>query len=453
MLSEAVISFEKVNKQYAVGMPHLFGDKHLFHAVQNISFRLKKGSTLGIIGPNGSGKSTILKLLAGVTYPDAGTITVNGRIAPLIELGAGFHPELTGRENIYLNGTLLGLKKKQIDSLFEQIVDFAGIKEFIDIPVKKYSSGMFVKLGFSLSTHTDPDILLVDEVLAVGDEGFQRKCIEKFVDFKKAGKTIVVVSHDLGLISSLCDEAMLLSGGEIVEYGSTDSAISHYLQMVLGDDKGSAVIKTGAMNFIFNNGRAAIFWNGKELTKKWGIYTSILMSKSKDMPRIWQDSTRAIWTCSRLDDKRLMCRGEFISAPMSQEWNIRLPNDNKIEMTVTLKTYDSIFCERRQTNVMLSEKYTVWKEGCRNGMFPEKFTARDYHNWDILHAAESAAIQVESVETLPSVEFLSYNKTLAAVVNSNFFFGGRVLMHLDTKENELSHGEYEYFRGEITINA
>src|SRR3954453_574262 len=177
-----------------------------FWALRDVDVQIEAGKTFGLIGHNGSGKSTLLKCLAGILVPDSGSIRTQGKVSALLELGAGFHPELSGRDNVYLNGSILGLSKKQIDAQFDQIVDFAGLEQFIDTPVKNYSSGMYVRLGFSVAINVDPEILMVDEVLAVGDEQFQRRCAEKFAEFKEDGKTIVLVSHALGTMRTMCDE-------------------------------------------------------------------------------------------------------------------------------------------------------------------------------------------------------------------------------------------------------
>ena len=174
-----------------------------FPALTDVSFSVPKGSTFGVIGRNGSGKSTALKLVAGITKPTSGTVRVDGRISALIELGAGFHPEISGRENVFINGIMLGLTKRQIHERFDDIVDFAELREFIDAPVKTYSSGMYMRLGFAVAIHVDPDVLLVDEVLAVGDEGFTHKCLDKFAEFRRRGKTILLVTHSLGLVETL----------------------------------------------------------------------------------------------------------------------------------------------------------------------------------------------------------------------------------------------------------
>ncbi len=203
-----------------------------FWAVDDVSFEVYPGETFGIIGENGSGKSTLLKCMARILRPNKGSVAVRGKLVALLELGAGFHQELSGRENIYLNGSILGLSKKEIDASFDHIVDFAGLGRFIDTPVKNYSSGMYVRLGFSVAINVNPDVLLVDEVLSVGDETFQRRCAEKFGEMQRDGKTIVVVSHALGQLRSLCDRLAWLRHGELAGIGPTKDVIDQYLGTV-----------------------------------------------------------------------------------------------------------------------------------------------------------------------------------------------------------------------------
>jgi len=201
-----------------------------FWAVDDISFKLKRGETLGIIGPNGSGKTTILKMLNGILTPDKGEIKIKGKVGALIQVGAGFHPLLTGRENIYVNGAILGMSKKEIDKKFDQIVEFADIGNFLDAPVKTYSSGMFVRLGFSVAVHSDPDILLVDEILAVGDYNFQRKCFEKMREKAKQGTSFVLVTHSMHSLLGIVKKAILLNKGRKQFFGPVSITVSKYIE-------------------------------------------------------------------------------------------------------------------------------------------------------------------------------------------------------------------------------
>lgn len=201
-----------------------------FWAVRDVSFQVKRGEALGIIGHNGAGKSTILKLLSSITAPTFGEITINGRLSALIEVGSGFHPELSGRENVFLSGSILGMRRREIAAKLDSIVEFAGVRQFIDTPVKRYSSGMYVRLGFAIAAHLDPDILLLDEVLAVGDAAFQAKCIQRIKELEAAGTTIVFISHDLGAVERLCQRVILMRKGQIVAEGLPCDVIKEYHQ-------------------------------------------------------------------------------------------------------------------------------------------------------------------------------------------------------------------------------
>lgn len=239
MTDDIAIKFEGVSKKFKRGRKLLLkealvdmfkpGKTEWFWALKDVNFSVNKGETIGIIGPNGSGKSTILKLISGFMIPEKGKIFVNGKVSPLIELGAGFHPELTGAENLILNGVILGLTRKDVEKRFESIVDFAEIGDFINTPVKHYSSGMYMRLGFSIAVHTDPEVLLVDEILAVGDSSFQKKSFNKMEEFKKRGISIVFVSHNLKNVEKFCDRVIYLNNSEIKGDGKPDEMIKMYL--------------------------------------------------------------------------------------------------------------------------------------------------------------------------------------------------------------------------------
>jgi lipopolysaccharide transport system ATP-binding protein len=265
-MSEVVLKIENISKKFCKSLKKsmFYGIKDIFHttvgilpaseklregefwAIDNASFELKKGQTLGIIGKNGSGKSTMLKMLNGIFMPDKGRIEVVGRVGALIEVGAGFHPLLSGRENIYINGSILGMSKKEIDAKYDDIVNFADIGDFIDAPVKHYSSGMFVRLGFAVAIHCEPDVLLVDEVLAVGDIGFQSKCFNKIGEIKKRGAAIVLVSHNMHSISTFSDRVLFLNSGKHKWFDSVSEGVSEYKKIFISeDDLGIQKIVTG----------------------------------------------------------------------------------------------------------------------------------------------------------------------------------------------------------------
>jgi lipopolysaccharide transport system ATP-binding protein len=235
----AIIEFEHVSKSFAhqggakLLRDHLelrFRRQHptIFYALKNVSFRVEPGESLAIVGGNGAGKSTLLSLVAGLSRPKVGRVTVKGRVAALLELGSGFHPDLTGRENVHLYASLLGLSRKRTAECFETIVEFSGIGEFIDEPIRTYSSGMVMRLAFSVAVHVDPDILIIDEVLTVGDRNFTAKCFERIWAFKRAGKTLLFVSHEPEMVRQLCDRTLWLDHGEVMLMGTPDEVLRAY---------------------------------------------------------------------------------------------------------------------------------------------------------------------------------------------------------------------------------
>lgn len=241
---QTVIKIEKVSKRFTIGTKESYlslrdklsgvfkkrsGSSKDFWALKDINLDIKKGDTIGIIGRNGAGKSTLLKVLSQITPPTEGKITIDGRVASLLEVGTGFHPELTGRENIYLNGAILGMTRKEIKRKFDEIVAFSEIEKFLDTPVKRYSSGMYVRLAFAVAAHLEPEILIVDEVLAVGDAQFQKKCLGKMGEVGESGRTVLYVSHNMASVNGLCKKSILLSNGRLIDFGDTPEIISKYL--------------------------------------------------------------------------------------------------------------------------------------------------------------------------------------------------------------------------------
>jgi len=230
------------SKKLAKKIIHPFSGKEIdeqteeeFWALKDINFEINQGDKVGIIGRNGAGKSTLLKILSRITEPTSGKIHINGRVASLLEVGTGFHPELSGRENIYLNGAILGMSRKEIKAKFDEIIDFAEVEKFLDTPVKRYSSGMYVRLAFAVAAHLEPEILVVDEVLAVGDVQFQKKCLGKMNDVSKEGRTILFVSHNISSVNALCTAGIELESGRIKSIGSIDEVIKHYVESGIGE--------------------------------------------------------------------------------------------------------------------------------------------------------------------------------------------------------------------------
>lgn len=256
------------------------GGKEMQHALQDISFEVKKGEFFGIVGRNGSGKSTLLKMLAGIYQPSKGAVTVNGRLVPFIELGVGFNAELTGRENVYLNGALIGFSKPEIDAMYDKIVEFAELERFMDQKLKNYSSGMQVRLAFSLAIRAEADILLVDEVLAVGDADFQKKCFKYFKDLKRRQKTVVFVSHDMSSVQEYCDRAILIEQSELLSEGSSYDIAMAYTRMFLEQNQDSN--------------------NLKKRKKRWGDGTVAFTSATLDAAKIKDDNQIKLTTTAEI---------------------------------------------------------------------------------------------------------------------------------------------------------
>ncbi|XOU94778.1 MAG: ABC transporter ATP-binding protein [Candidatus Kerfeldbacteria bacterium] len=257
--------------------------KEIFWALKNINFSINKGERIGIIGKNGAGKSTLLKILSQITHPTTGKIELNGRVASLLEVGTGFHPELTGRENIFLNGAILGMKRLEIKEKFDEIVEFSEIGNFLDTPVKRYSSGMFVRLAFSVAAHLEPEILIVDEVLAVGDIEFQKKCLGKMESVANKGRTIIFVSHNMNAISSLCDRSILINNGKIQIDGKTNKVIEEYLKNKNSNTSGKfnlsnpALRKNSLPNSMFKWKSVKFINSQKEITNSIKLYEKFSM--------------------------------------------------------------------------------------------------------------------------------------------------------------------------------
>ncbi|MGV8896782.1 MAG: ABC transporter ATP-binding protein [Rhodoglobus sp.] len=238
-MKERLVTFGRIGRRH----------REEFWALRNVDLTIHAGTTIGLIGHNGSGKSTLLKVIGGILDPTSGEVQNRGRIAALLELGAGFHPDLTGRENVYLNASILGLSRAETDARFQEILTFSGIGEFINSQVKFYSSGMYVRLAFAVAVHTDPDVLLVDEVLAVGDEAFQRKCLDKIRSFQQEGRTIILVTHSLNQVVELCDRAVLLNAGEVVVDGDPAEAVAKFRDILEGRRLDDVVAETGTTEF------------------------------------------------------------------------------------------------------------------------------------------------------------------------------------------------------------
>ncbi|MEW6096377.1 MAG: ABC transporter ATP-binding protein [bacterium] len=426
-----------------------------FWALKGISFEMEKGETLGIIGENGAGKSTILKLIARMLKPDRGEIKVLGRVSGLLELGAGFQPELTGRENIYLNAGLFGLTQSQIDERYEEIVNFANIGKFIDAPVKCYSQGMFVRLAFAIAIHANPDILLIDDTLAVGDEHFQRKCIKKIFELKEQGKTIIFVTHDMNMLSRLCKRAIFLKEGRIVKDDSIDKVIPLYSQMI-GTREGVGILEKEPLNIVFNNGRLFINWQDKLLTPNSGAYTTFLISDK------WYSSLQADWEVKRENENKLIAISKFYQLALTQIWQLELVDNYEIKWDIELDSEESFEIREGFINVMLTNEYTQWFTTLENGKFS---LIDDYaKNWqtfldgNIFRKCIGVEAKEISVGKLPSLIFEQFNcntKVYAQILNTDYLTNCRVLQYktLGLQNYSVTQANhFVYFSGKILLN-
>ena len=319
----AAIQTDRLSKQYQIGeMQSAYGTlrdslasgarrlvrrDHSQHvediwALRDVSLEVPEGQVLGVIGKNGAGKSTLLKILTRITTPTSGTAEIHGRVGSLLEVGTGFHPELTGRENVYLNGSVLGMKRREIQSKFDEIIEFSGVERFIDTPVKRYSSGMSVRLAFSVAAHLEPEILLVDEVLAVGDAEFQRRCLGRMEDLSQSGRTVLFVSHQMQAVTQLCDRAVLLEQGEIALDGSAEYVVAEYLQLVGGSSSertwpedsapGDTVVRLLAVRVVDEDGDVV---SSVDVRKPVGIEMTF---------RVLRDSGRSVFPKVKIYDAR-----------------------------------------------------------------------------------------------------------------------------------------------------
>ncbi len=341
---EPIIEVKHLSKQYNIGMDCTYKTfcesftsavRHplktlkdcrmpndTFWALKDVNFEIEKGDVVGIIGSNGAGKSTLLKILSRITYPTEGEITMRGRVGSLLEVGTGFHPELTGRENIYFNGAILGMKKREIDDKFDEIVKFAEVEKFLDTPVKRYSSGMNVRLAFSVAAHLDPEVLVVDEVLAVGDMEFQKKCIGKMSEAATDGRTVLFVSHNMGAIKQLCTKGILLNSGSIFSTGSVDEVVQDYLQKNNGDFLVDKMSFTGTLTSHLEFKKISINdienSNNIYISPSSGIKIKIWGECKRDIPNfrttfsIYKDGVRLL-TLHDVENPEPLHRGEFKS--------------------------------------------------------------------------------------------------------------------------------------------
>ncbi|MCG2711313.1 MAG: ABC transporter ATP-binding protein [Candidatus Omnitrophica bacterium] len=364
-MSETVVSLKNINKQYwlSFGKQSLIGcflsmfrakksieSKKEICALKDIEICIKKGEAVGIIGENASGKTTLLRIISRITVPTKGELRVNGKVAGLLDLGAGFHSELTGKENIYLDAALYGRSRKDIDVIYEKIVEFSGLGEFIDAQVKTYSQGMLVRLGFSIAIHVNPDIFLIDDSLAVGDEEFQRKCIKKVAELKSQGKTIIVVSHDLDSISRICERGILLKSGRIIKDDAMHTVIMRYIEAV-GDKNSIAVVDKGRLSAIFNAGKIVLLWDGKPLTKNFGGYASLQTADK------WVMSWQAKWKVINNNENFWKAEGVLSKYDIKFILECTVSSEFLLDFHLKIESMGSTELRKTGFGFMLSEKY------------------------------------------------------------------------------------------------
>ena len=331
-------------------------------ALSDVNFKVEKGEVLGVIGENGAGKTTLLKLIAGMIMPDTGSVSVNGKVSALMELGAGFNPEFTGRENIMLNARIYGLEENILQQQMEKIIDFADIGKFIDAPVKYYSQGMFMRLAFSLAIFVDPDVLLIDDILAVGDAEAQQKCIKKIFELKELKKTIVIVSHDMNMINRLCGHVILIEKGRLTKEGCSSRVVSSYLEKV-GNKEGIAVLENDKIGIVFNNGRINISYGGSPLTKGYGGSVTVFMHKFSN----WLSSANLLWKIKECSNDVIIAEGYSLGGLFRQVWKITFQEDGlklKIDLLLDEETKEP------HLDLFLVPQYNKWHTQEKEGNFP-----------------------------------------------------------------------------------
>jgi ABC-type polysaccharide/polyol phosphate transport system ATPase subunit len=427
-----------------------------FWALRGVSFDLGERETLGIVGANGAGKSTILKLIMGMLKPDRGEVNISGRVSGLLELGAGFQPELSGMENIHLNARLFGLGQKEIEEKLKDIIDFAEIGRFINAPVKCYSQGMFVRLAFAVAIHVNPDILLIDDILAVGDEHYQRKCISRIFELKEKGKTIIFVSHDLNMLNRLCKRMLFIKDGRIVKDDAAEKIISLYTQTI-GIKEGVGMLEKEPLNIVFNNGSLLINWQDKLLTPNSGIYASFfLFNKS-------YNSLSAEWTVNKENESTLTAIGKFYKLGISQIWRVEIAGNHEIKLNIELNFTERPEIKEGYLNIMLTDEYVRWFTAIEEGEFPN-IRCQD-RNWKALleNDISRKCIGIKGIDApganIPPLIAEQNNYSLATrtqIYNADYITNCRVLQYkiADLHKNLPKERDcLSFFSGRILLNV
>jgi ABC-type polysaccharide/polyol phosphate transport system ATPase subunit len=426
-----------------------------YKALDGVSFKVPKGMTLGVIGSNGSGKSTLLRIISGVTSPTTGRVSTHGRLVGLLELGAGFDERLTARDNVRLNGALIGMSRERIAKSIDSIFDFAELRDHIDAPLHTFSSGMVVRLGFALAVHAEADILLFDEVLAVGDVAFQEKCFRAIERFRKDNKTIVFVSHDLYAVRNVSDDVLMLHHGAVEAHGSPPEVIQRYWSTVLGEGS-MAILERGPLRAIFENGRLVLWYGEKLITKGFSGYTSV-----RSFVR-WHESEKAEWVVTQRSATRIEAEGRYRGLPAVQHWTVEIDESGSLVWEIWLTVEEELRLEREQASFMLCEDYDRFAAGGHSGRLGE-FKRAVSDDWEEVHRIDAAqgAIELSAGDSrLPLLRFASTGPSGAdsthdmRVVNSDANFRGRLLQALRKPGAEVkAPGRYLYFRGTLSFGG
>ncbi|MBU1925731.1 MAG: ABC transporter ATP-binding protein [Candidatus Omnitrophica bacterium] len=426
-----------------------------FWAVRNVSFTVGKGESIGIIGENGAGKSTILRLIAGLLKPDRGQINIVGSIAGLLELGAGFQPELSGRDNIYLNASLFGLQQQQIDKKYAQIVEFANLGKFIYAPVKCYSQGMSVRLAFAIAIHMDPDILLIDDTLSVGDGHFQKKCIKKIFELKDQGKTLLFVTHDMNMLRRLCNRTIFLREGRIVRDGSAEEAVPLYTQTA-GVKQGVGVLEKDQLRLVFNNGKLFLNWGDILLTPDPGMH-AVFRVKDK-----WHNSFQADWTVEQKQENKLVARGQLYQLDSIQIWRIEVLNNYDININIEMDDSQPLEMQEGCTNLTLTNAYSHWRTYLEADKFPQITEADRYQAALLQENINRNVLCVEAKQNydklIPCLGFERGGGAWRAdcqIFNSDYLGDCRILQYriLGAQNYSRDRGSsFIYFSGKIAVN-
>jgi len=424
-------------------------------ALDAVSFKVPAGTTLGVIGANGSGKSTLLRVITGVTTPTHGSVRAHGRLVGLLELGAGFDENLTAKDNVRLNGVLIGMSREGVEASLDSILDFAELRDFADAPLHTFSSGMVVRLGFAMAVHAEADIMLFDEVLAVGDIAFQEKCFRAIERFRKQARTIVFVSHDLYAVRNVSDSVLMLHHGAVEAHGPPADVIQHYWAKVLGEGS-LATLERGPLRVVFESGKLVVWYGTRVLTKGFSGYTSV-----RSFVR-WHESDKATWTITERSPTRVVAEGRYWGLPAVQRWILEIDESGALVWEVWMTALEELRLEREQASFMLTADYDHFAAGGRTGTVTGKmgeFKRAVSDDWEEIYRldAPSGAVTLSGSEAkLPPVRFACATPEDThdmRVVNSDANFRGRLMQAIRKAGAETkAPGTYLYFSGVLTVS-